>query len=37
MATAYYVGLKKKKLYYQYLGNATPITIKISRKARATA
>ena len=37
MATAYFVGLKKNKLYYQYLGNATPITIKIAKKARATA
>ena len=30
MATAYFVGLKKNQLYYQYLGNATPITIKIA-------
>ena len=32
MATAYFVKLKKKKLYYQYLGNATPIKIKIAKK-----
>ena len=32
MATAYFVGLKNKKIYYQYLGNATPITIKIAKK-----
>ena len=38
MATAYFVGLKKKKLYHQYLGNATPITIKTAhKKTGATA
>ena len=32
MAKAYFVGLKKKKIYDQYLGNATPLTIRIAKK-----
>ena len=37
MARAYFVGLKEKKLYQQYLRNATSITIKIAKKTGVTA
>ena len=32
MATAYFLVLNKKKIYYSNLGNATPIRIKTAKK-----